>query len=271
MQDTILHRWLQLPYLLNVRRIINPRRSHATVLFIHGIGNTGAAWDDVIKKLPKDIRIVTIDLLGFGDSPRPSHDVYNAKTQARSVLVTYLKLLITGRVIVVGHSLGALVAIEVAKRYPFIVSSLILVSPPLYDTSNIPSRFRLKKDDLLVSLYRVAEQRPDNFVKLSALAMKYNLINKTYNVTDDNVAIYMATLESMIINQNSYDNVQKLRMPTRILRGTLDPFIVNRNLKMLTAHNPNIVMKSIVAGHEVRGPFIGAVVKEINDQLSRRT
>lgn len=269
MQDAILHRWLRLPYLLNVRHISRPRRSRATVLFIHGIGNTGAAWDDVIKKLPNDIRIVTIDLLGFGDSPKPTHDVYNAKTQARSILATYLRLRIMGRVVVVGHSLGALVAIELAKRYPFIIASLLLVSPPLYDTSDMPNKFRLKKDDLLINLYRAAEQRPGNFVKISALAMKYNLINKSYNVTDDNVASYMATLESMIINQNSYDKVQKLRTPVRILRGTLDPFVVSKNLKKLAAHNHNIVTESVVAGHEVRGQLIDAVVNALTDQLSK--
>src|SRR5690606_30746293 len=122
-----------------------------------------------------DIRIVTIDLLGFGDSPSPDWAVYNAKTQARSVLATYFKLRIVGPVRIVGHSLGALTAIEVAKRYPLLVKSMILCSPPLYDTSEMPQKLRLKSDGLLRRVYRSVVERPDEFVKLSAIAMKYNL------------------------------------------------------------------------------------------------
>lgn len=267
MFDRLVHRWLRIPYTLNIRYLKRPKRPRATVLFIHGIGNTGEAWDSVIKRLPDDIRVITIDLLGFGESPSPDWAVYDAKTQARSVLATYFKLRIASPAIIVGHSLGALVAIEVAKRYPMLVKSLILCSPPLYDTAQIPRNFRFKSDGLLRRIYQSITERPENFVKLSAVAMKYNLINKSYNVTEENVDTYMATLESMIINQTSFDDAHKLRVPTLILRGRLDPFVVTSNIKKLVAANPNISMRTIMATHEIRGSFIGAVVKAIDKQL----
>src|SRR5438094_99045 len=129
MMSAIIHRWLRLPYTLHVRYNKKPKKPHATVLFIHGLGNTGDAWKEVIDKLPDDIRVISIDLLGFGQSPRPNWAVYNAKTQARSVLATFLKLRLRTPVYVVGHSLGALVGIEVAKRYPLLVKGLVLCSP----------------------------------------------------------------------------------------------------------------------------------------------
>ena len=267
MFDSLLHRWLRVPYTLNVRYNQKPKKPRATVLFIHGIGNNGDVWQDVIKELPKDIRVITIDLLGFGHSPRPKWAMYNAKTQANAVLATFLKLRITSKVIVVGHSLGALVAIEMAKRYPLLIDSLILCSPPLYDTSDTKNKILPRSDRLLRKLYKTAQKRPDDFVRLSAFAMKYGLINKSFNVTSENVDSYMAALESTIVNQTSYDDAYSLQTKTHIIRGTLDPFVVTRNLKKLTKSNDNIEMTSIIAGHEVRGLFIPSVVKAIKGYL----
>ena len=267
MFDSVLHRWLKVPYALNVRYNQRPKKPRATVLFIHGIGNTGDAWQDVTKKLPSDIRIITIDLLGFGDSPRPKWAIYNAKSQANAVLATYLKLRITSRVIVVGHSLGALVAIEMAKRYPLLIDSIILCSPPLYDTSDTKNTILPRTDKLLRNIYKSVQTRPEEFLRLSAFATKYNLVNKSFNVTAENVDSYMAALESMIVNQTSYEDAFNLRVPTRILRGTLDPFVVARNLRRLTKANPHVSMSTVIAGHEVRGLFVLAVTKEINDRL----
>lgn len=266
MIDSLLHRWLRVPYTLNVRLARRPKKAKATVLFIHGIGNNGEAWEDVIKQLPKDIYVVTIDLLGFGESPRPKWAVYSAKTQVRSVLATYLKLRITSPVIVVGHSLGALVAIEMAKRYPLLVKSLILCSPPLYDT-NDAKKFGLKSDSILRKMYQSAIGRPEDFVKAAAIAMKYKLINKSFNVTTDNVTSYMASLEAMIINQTSLSDAERLKVPTTIIRGTLDPLVVAQNLRRVAKSNASVRLKTVLAGHEVKGLFVSSVVKAIGSEL----
>lgn len=266
MFETIIHRWMRIPYTLKVRQLKRAKKSRVTVLFLHGIGNTGAAWDDVIEKLPDDVQIISIDLLGFGESPSPKWAVYNAKTQARSVVATYLKLGTITPVIVVGHSLGSLVAIEMARRYSLIIRALILCSPPLYDTNTTKSVLP-KSDRILRQLYRSALKRPNEFIKLSAFAMKYGLINKSFNVTVNNVESYMATLESMIINQTSFDDAHKLKVQTRILRGTLDPLVIAPNLKKLARENPNVTLSNVIAGHEIKGRFIPAVVEAIKAQL----
>lgn len=266
MIDTVIHRWLRVPYTLNVRHSQRPKKPRATVLFIHGIGNSGEAWQEVIARLPADVRIITIDLLGFGDSPRPAWAVYDAKTQARSLLATIFKLGLGGKLIVVGHSLGALVAVEMAKRYPLLIRSLILCSPPFYSVDE--SRTILPRSDkVLRNLYTSVRDYPEQFVKLAAFAMKYNLVNKSFNVTEENVDTYMAALNAMIINQTSLDDVQKLRVPITILKGTVDPFVISKNLRLVAKNKPNVALKTIVAGHEIRGLFVPAVVKSIETSL----
>jgi len=269
MLDKTIHKWLRIPYTLHVRIQKKPKKSRATVLFIHGIGNSGDAWSDVIAKLPKDIRVVTIDLLGFGKSPSPHWAIYSAKTQANSVLATYLKLRLTGPVIIVGHSLGSLVAIEVAKRYPLLVSSLILCSPPFYRSDDTAGRL-LSSDTILKNLYRSVQKYPEQFVKLSAIAMKYGLVNRAFSVTEDNVESYMAALEAAIINQTSFNDALKLRVPTQIIRGSLDPAVIGRHLKDLAKANSKITLRTIAAGHEVKGLFVPAVVRAVTGTLRQK-
>jgi len=269
MLDRFLHKWLKVPYALNVRYIQRPAKARGTVLFIHGIGNTGEAWTEVTKQLSPDIRVITIDLLGFGDSASPVWAMYDAKTQARSVLATLLKLRLAGPIVIVGHSLGALVAVEMARRYPLLVRSLILCSPPFYQTDEVKTLLP-NTDKLLLRLYTSVRTHPEQFIKLSKFAMKYNLINKSFSVTLDNIDTYMAALEAMIINQTSLNDAQRLRMPIKIIKGTLDPFVVGKNLRQAAKHNDNIDLKTILAGHEIRGMFIPAVVKAIEETLGAK-
>lgn len=267
MWDKLIHKWLRVPYALHVhtdrRSLKKPR---ATVLFLHGIGNSGDSWRDIIKDLPDDIRIVVIDLLGFGHSPRPDWAIYNAKTQARSVAATFLKLGIRQPVIVVGHSLGALVAVEVAKRYSLAVRSLILCSPPFYKASEEKQRLLPSYDSLIKNLYKLAKRHPREFVAISQLAVKLGMVNKSYNVTHENTPIYMNALTASIINQTTLQDATKLAVPTRILYGRLDPVVVIPNLKWLAQQNKQISLKPItLAGHEMFGPYISAIRKEIEN------
>ena len=259
--DQVIHRYLRVPYRLHMSVVKKGRRPRQTILFIHGIGNSGLAWSEVIRQLPDDTRAITVDLLGFGQSRRPSWVAYDVATQARAVLRTCLRYGVTGDMVIVGHSMGALVAIEFARRYPLLARSLILCSPPLYRQEH--RRLLPNSEAALRRLYRAAHQSPEQFVKLSSLAMKYDLINASFNVTDENVDSYMNALEAAIINQSSLQDIRKLTLPIHIIRGSLDPVLVSRPIKQLAKDQPNVTVSTVAAGHEVRGRFIPKVIEAI--------
>lgn len=229
-------------------------------MFLHGIGNKGESWDDVISRLPDDVTAITVDLLGFGSSPRPTWAKYDVRTQARAVITTLIGLHIRGRVTVVGHSLGSLVAIEVANRYPALVKSLLLFSPPLYD---------LEKDKvrLVTTALKRIKRNPERFVQFVAVAKKYKLVNKTFSVTDDNIHSYMETLQASILTQTSLNDVRALRKPVIMVYGTADPWVKKRNLTSVVRANPRASLITIQAGHEIRGPYGKLVVRTINQSI----
>jgi pimeloyl-ACP methyl ester carboxylesterase len=269
MFDLLIHSWLRVPYALHTHVTGARVKPVATVLFIHGIGNSGRVWNPVIEKLPKDVRVVTIDLLGFGKSPQPSWIVYSAQTQARSVLATYLKLRLHGQVIIVGHSLGSLVAVEIAKRYPLLVRSLVLCSPPFYQLYDDEKRLLPRSDKILKNIYKTAQKHPEQFLQVATIAMRYKLINAIFSVTKENIDSYMGALEATIINQTSFADARKLQLPIDILHGTLDPVVVVRNLKQLAREQSNVTLTQVIASHEIKGLFIAATVKAVEKAYSK--
>jgi pimeloyl-ACP methyl ester carboxylesterase len=266
--DRLIHKWLRVPYTLAVRYNQRPKKSRAAILFIHGIGNTGDAWHDVIAKLPDDVTIYSIDLLGFGDSPKPEWAKYNTSTQAQSIIATLLKLQVNRRLIIVGHSLGALVAVEVARRYPMLVKSLVLCSPPFYRPTGGGRYYGAVKDRSLRQLYHEVRKHPKQFVQIAQLAFKAGLLNTAFNLNDENIASYVASLEASIINQDSLAHALQLKKPITIFQGLLDPVVNGANLRYLAKNNTNVSLKTVAAGHDVRGLYVGQVVKELKSKLT---
>jgi pimeloyl-ACP methyl ester carboxylesterase len=266
-QEQLINKLLRVPYVLHAVVRSTPHRPKYTVLFLHGIGTSSVLWEQVADKLPDEVRVVRIDLLGFGQSPKPKWVTYNARVQARSVMYTYFRLRMRGKVIIVGHSLGALVAVEMTKRYPLFIRSLILCSPPFYlpvtdDATKLP-----RAETALKSIYKTVHNHPERFMKIVTPAVKYKLLNATFNVTEDNLHSYVEALESAIINQTSYADALDISVPTTILHGSLDPVVRLKTLKSLATQNESIQLKTVLSSHEIKSTYRTAVIKEIYQHL----
>lgn len=262
--DKVIHGYFRIPYSLHVYRQSKVSKPRATLVFLHGIGNSGRTWDEVSELVPHDVDIIIVDLLGFGDSPKPIWATYDAKTQAVSLAKTLLTLGLRRRVILVGHSMGALVAVEFAKRYPALVEALLLCSPPLYnvDPSDDKKLF-VERDEQLRRLYEFALKNPQNFVKLSKLAKRYNLVNPHFHVDSINIDSYVLALRAGIINQTTTKDIVQLRHPIHIVYGTLDPFIVGQNITRFAKNSPNVAVDKFLGGHEIVGGYVKRVAAAI--------
>ncbi|MDV6341188.1 alpha/beta hydrolase [Nitrosomonas sp. Is24] len=105
------------------------------VLLIHGFGASSYSWRHVIEPLAQKNRVITIDLKGFGDSPKPRDDAYSVYEQARLVrnfiLENNLKNLH-----IIGHSYGGGVALAVSiylsASNPGLQKSLVLIDSVAY-------------------------------------------------------------------------------------------------------------------------------------------
>jgi len=262
MLDTFIHKYLHVPYRLYVHTDQKTKSPRATVLLLHGIGNTSSSWDEVVERLPNDIRVISMDLLGFGGSPSPRWLKYDINVQARSVIATLLRLGIRQPLIVVGHSLGSLTAIEMTKRYPLIVKSLILCSPPLYSTDAKHARLP-DQAKILQEFYRLVIKNSQRIINTAPVGTRFSLVGKIFKISRHNAAAYMAALESSIMHQTSLEDIMKLKKPVRIIHGAFDPVVIKANLNEAVRVNKKINLSVIIAGHEMIGAYIPAVTKSI--------
>ena len=102
-----------------------PRESEKTVVCIHGLTANHVCWASIAEALSPGIRVIAYDLRGRGESDKPDKG-YGLATHVGDLerLLDHHGL---DRPVVMGHSLGAMIALAFAVERPERVSRLVLV------------------------------------------------------------------------------------------------------------------------------------------------
>jgi pimeloyl-ACP methyl ester carboxylesterase len=106
------------------------------VLLLHGFASSLHSFDRVAASLSTACRVVRVDLLGHGASPRVA-DRYDSESQAVMVGEVLDQLDLTATTMV-GHSFGADVAIAVAERSSQVTGLVVIGQAPDYTAARIP-------------------------------------------------------------------------------------------------------------------------------------
>jgi pimeloyl-ACP methyl ester carboxylesterase len=114
-----------------VRRGV-PKEGKPAILLLHGIGNSLAYWDSVAELLATDSEVFAVDLPGFGLTVRSEGISFRSMCAEIQDFIREE----TGPCVVVGHSLGAFVAMAASIDCSE-VQRLALVSGPLFTAARI--------------------------------------------------------------------------------------------------------------------------------------
>lgn len=142
----------QLPHTLSIE---NPLISYEDVgegppvVFVHGFSQTHEAWQKtpVYNDLLPDYRLISVDLRGHGDSPKP-HDPQRYGKHMAEDLVRVLDELEIERAHFVGFSMGA-----------SIVGNLLTLNPERIRTATLGSGFFTRWDELEEDFATYTEER----------------------------------------------------------------------------------------------------------------
>jgi pimeloyl-ACP methyl ester carboxylesterase len=109
---------------------------HATgsgplMIFLHDIGSSHHSFDAIMPRFAQKHRTFAVDLLGHGNSDLQAEDL-SAATQAEALLEVIADLHLEDFVLV-GHSLGGSVALQVAAQVPRKVHKLVLLAAGCYE------------------------------------------------------------------------------------------------------------------------------------------
>lgn len=100
------------------------------LIFIHGWLGSWRYWVPAMDALSEEYRVYAFDLWGFGDSDKSKHE-YSVRSYVELLNAFIEKLGVLGPIPLVGHALGATVAIAFALEYPEEVDRVMAVSLPL--------------------------------------------------------------------------------------------------------------------------------------------
>ncbi|HUC89508.1 MAG TPA: alpha/beta fold hydrolase [Patescibacteria group bacterium] len=155
------HRSLRIPYILSVERL---GKKGSTIIFLHGLAGQKEVWDEPMHRLGHSHRCIAIDLLGHGQSAKPTHLRYDVATHLRSIRWTLFWRGVHGPKTIVGHSMGTIIAADWAYKYPKKISCLVLASVPIYnratEAKGLRSRFEAMTDAAHLFFYRALRSLP---------------------------------------------------------------------------------------------------------------
>ena len=218
---------------------VHPEKPNGkNVLLLHGKNFNGAYWETTANELKKKgYRVIIPDQVGFGKSWKPRQFQYSFELLA-SLTKGLLDSLKITNAIVIGHSMGGMLATRFALMYPDITEKLILENPiGLEDyKSKVPYqpvefwyKNELKQDYNSLKKYQQENYyhgtwKPE-YEKWVLIPARWTM-NADYSIIAWNAALTY----DMIMTQPVVYELEKLEPPTLLIIGELDKTALGKNL-----------------------------------------
>ncbi|MAS32467.1 MAG: hypothetical protein CL610_00585 [Anaerolineaceae bacterium] len=114
------------------------------IILLHTWLGSWRYWIPTMQQLKINYKVYAIDLYGFGDSVKDPRK-YSLEHQIR-LLEDFVEKMAIPKTALVGHGLGALVAVEFARRHQERVPRMLLCNAPLFDPGDLDQRATILPD-----------------------------------------------------------------------------------------------------------------------------
>ena len=139
-----LHGVMASPYNRNEMTLNYERigKGEKKILLLHGLTGSLCYWKKGLQYAPEESTILAIDLLGFGDSPKPNSKYDIAEHLDAIEKVLQLEGFDKGETLIVAHSLGTILSMALAGKHPNWFDGLALIGLPNYtDKNSLKNKF----------------------------------------------------------------------------------------------------------------------------------
>jgi pimeloyl-ACP methyl ester carboxylesterase len=196
------------------------------VVLLHGFLENQTMWQDLVPELSKKHRIITIDLLGHGETECLGY-VHSMEDNAEIVQTVLSKLRIR-KTVFVGHSMGGYVALAFAELYPENVRGLVLQN----STSKADSEERKTNRNRAI---KAVKKDYTTFIRLSIANLfspdnRERLIDEIEKVKIEALKTplqgVVASLEGMKIRKDREVLLHLTPYPKMLILGEKDPVLI---------------------------------------------
>jgi pimeloyl-ACP methyl ester carboxylesterase len=192
------------------------------VIFIHGWLGSWRYWMGTMEVLAPDYRTYAPDLWGFGDSDK-SKERYTVADYA-DLVHDFMDELGVTRASLVGHALGATIALYFATKYPELVSRLAMISLPVTSDAISGRLLDFANNSLLSKMFwwrRIAHSEIQQEAEKTAKGVILLSINSVLGV-------------------DAPDLIERISHPTLIVYGERDNVVDPTPSKSLNGQRPNL-------------------------------
>lgn len=204
------------------------------VVLLHGFLENKTMWQELVPELSKKHRVITIDLLGHGESGCLGY-VHSMEENAEVVHAVLSKLRIR-KAIFVGHSMGGYVALAFAEMYLTSVKALVLLN----STARADCEERKINRDRAI---KTVKKDYTSFVRLSIANLfspdnRERLVDEIEKVKIEALKTplqgVVASLEGMKIRKDRENLLRFATYPTLLILGKKDSVLrYEDNLKQI--------------------------------------
>lgn len=192
-----------------------------TLLLIHGLGSSIRDWEHQIAVLAQYCKVLAVDLRGHGQTDKP--DVPYKIAMFTQDLVRLLDSMKLTNLHVVGHSMGGMIAFQLALDHSRLVKTLTIInSAPLVAFPNLRTRFNFWARTLSVKWFGMKKLSTTLaktvFPKKDQAALREQFIKRWCE--NDSVA-YLNSLHAFR-DWNVLPRLSALQCPTLIITGDRD-------------------------------------------------
>jgi cis-3-alkyl-4-acyloxetan-2-one decarboxylase len=234
------------------------------VILIHGISSSSVTFSALVPRLVDTHRCISIDLLGFGESPAPADATFTIEEHVEAVRATIASLGLRAPFVLVGHSMGSLIAARYTAMYPDRVAKLVLVSPPIYvSPTAIGDPLQRATMGAYLKAYEYLRGNKGFTTRSAAFLSRLSPIKNVLEVSERNWNAFVLSLQNSIESQTAVSDIAAVRVPVEVVYGTLDPFIMTGGLRIVEQLRHVTVTRVDANDHLVRKRLAKAVAKAI--------
>ena len=221
-----------------------------TVVFLHGIASDSSCFYHALQYLEgtsalDNVRFVTFDLLGSGKSYKSDKLEYNYAEMLSALENSLAKLDVKTPLVLVGHSLGTLIATRYAATHKKTVKKLILISPPVYTEEDLDNPAM----EMGLKAFRDA-------VKVK---QRSKVIGKDFE----------GPMQNIVLDRKNYKTLINLTTPAVLIYGDVDRIIAPHNVRKAVKENPKYLKaKRTVGRHGMSREKYNKVREVLEEVLS---